>query len=149
MQVITCIQEDLVNAKIAMGTLSKPSKSLKRIALIVLLLGLAMVIYWTMYLMQRMPVGDIPVLSESITALLALVTGFGLWFRKYWAVPCSLVLAGMWGYGVIGGIALVLQHGLDFTSPFGAFTDAVLFPLILVFAIYMAVIIWRQRELFR
>jgi hypothetical protein len=132
-----------------MQTISNPPKSLSVIALVVLLLGLAMVVYWTMFLVQRMPIGDIPVLSESITALLALVTGFGLWYRKYWAVPCSLVLAGMWSYGVIGGIGVVLQHGLNFTSPFGAITDAILFPLILVFSIYMAVVIWRQRSWFR
>jgi hypothetical protein len=47
----------------------------------------------------------------------------------------------MWGYGVIGGIGLVLQHGLDFTSPLGALTDAVLFPLILVFSIYLALVV--------
>lgn len=132
-----------------METIAKPPKSLSVIALVVLLLGLAMVVYWTMFLIQRMPIGDIPVLSESITALLALVTGLGLWYRKWWAVPCSLVLAGMWSYGVIGGIAVVLQRGLNFTSPFGAITDAILFPLILIFSIYMVVVIWRQQAWFR
>ena len=133
----------------AMQSDSKSSKSIRVIALVVLLLGLTMVVYWTMFLVQRMPVGDIPLFSESVTALLALVTGLGLWYRKYWAVPCSLALAGMWAYGVIGGIGLVLQHGLDFTSPFGAITDTILFPLILMFSITMAVVIWRQREWFR
>jgi hypothetical protein len=47
----------------------------------------------------------------------------------------------LWDYGVIGGIGLVLQHGLDFMSPFGAITDAVLFPLILAFSVYMAVVV--------
>jgi hypothetical protein len=50
---------------------------------------------------------------------------------------------------VIGGIGLVLQHGLDFSSPFGAISDAVLFPLILVFSVYMAVTVWHQRAWFR
>ena len=132
-----------------MQTISNPPKSLKVIAVVVLLLGLAMVVYWVMFLVQKMPIGDIPVLSESVAALLALITGFGLLYRKYWAVPCCLVLAGMWGYGVIGGIGLVLKQSLDFTSPFGALTDAILFPLILIFSIYMAVTMWRQREWFR
>jgi hypothetical protein len=132
-----------------MQTISKPPKSLKVIAVVILLLGLAMVVYWVMFLVQKMPIGDIPILSESVAALLALITGFGLLYRKYWAIPCCLVLAGMWGYGVIGGIGLVLKQSLNFTSPFGALTDAILFPLILVFSIYMAVVMWRQREWFR
>jgi len=45
----------------------------------------------------------------------------------------------MWGYGVIAGIGVVLKHGTNFDSPFGAITDAILFPLILRFAISMAV----------
>ena len=132
-----------------MQTISNPPKSLKVIAVVVLLLGLAMVVYWVMFLVQKMPIGDIPILSESVAAILALITGLGLLYRKYWAVPCCLVLAGMWGYGVIGGIGLVLKQSLDFTSPFGALTDAILFPLILIFSIYMAVTMWRQREWFR
>jgi hypothetical protein len=130
-------------------TLSRPPKSLRVIAGVVLLLGSAMIVYWTMYLVQRMPVGDIPVFSELVTAVLAFVAGISLWRRKPLAVPFSLALAGMWGYGVIGGIVLVLQHGLDFTSPFGALTDASLFPLILAFSIYMAIIVWRQRRWFQ
>jgi len=132
-----------------MQTISNPPKSLKVIAVVVLLLGLAMVVYWVMFLVQKMPIGDIPILSESVAAILALITGLGLLYRKYWAVPCCLVLAGMWGYGVVGGIGLVLKQSLDFTSPFGALTDAILFPLILIFSIYMAVTMWRQREWFR
>jgi hypothetical protein len=132
-----------------MQTISNPPKSLKVIAVVVLLLGLAMVVYWVMFLVQKMPIGDIPILSESVAAILALITGLGLWYRKYWAVPCCLVLAGMWGYGVIGGIGLVLKQSLDFTSPFGALTDAILFPLILIFSIYITVSMWRHREWFR
>jgi hypothetical protein len=127
---------------------SSHPKVLKVIAAVVWLLGLAMIVYWTMFLVQRMPIRDVPILSESITALLALVTGFGLWYRKRWAVPSCLVLAGMWSYGVIAGIGVVLQHGLDFASPLGAMVDAILFPLILVFSIYMAVVVWQERESF-
>jgi hypothetical protein len=132
-----------------MPTISEAPRSLKVIAPIVLLLGLAMAVYWVMFFVQRMPIGDIPVLSESVTALLALATGFGLLFGRRWAVPCCLVLAGMWSYGVIAGIGLVLRHGINFTSPFGAMTDAILFPLILLFSICMAAVIWRRREWFR
>ena len=46
--------------------------SLKVIAVIVLILGLAMLVYWAVFLLQSMPTGDIPILSETITALLAL-----------------------------------------------------------------------------
>ena len=108
-----------------------------------------MVVYWMMFFLRKMPIGDIPIISESVTALLALVTGFGLLFGRQWAVPCCLVLAGMWGYGVIAGIGVVLRHGINFPSPFGAITDSILFPLILLFSIYMAVVIWRQRVWFR
>jgi hypothetical protein len=125
-----------------------PPVRLRVIAIVVLLLGLAMVVYWTMYLVQRLPIGTIPVLSESAAAILAFVTGIGLLLRKTWAVPCSLVLAGLWAYGVIGGIQVVLQFGLDFNSPFGAISDAILFPLILLFAIYMAITIWTKRKWF-
>jgi hypothetical protein len=122
--------------------------NLRIITFVVLLLGLAMAVYWIMFLAQQIPIGEIPILSEATTALLAFFTGLGLICRKSWAIPCSLVLAGMWAYGVISGIGVVFQHGLNFTSPFGAFTDAILFPLILLFSIYMAVTVWRQRECF-
>jgi hypothetical protein len=121
--------------------------SLAVIAGVVFLLGGAMVVYWTLWLVQGTPLEGIPVLSELLTAALALVTAVGLLGRRRWSLPLALVLAGMWSYGVIAGIAVVLQHGLDFSSPFGAITDAVLFPLVLVFALYMAVYVWRHREL--
>ena len=68
---------------------------------------------------------------------------------KSWSVATSLVLAGMWAYRVIGGIQLVFDHGLDFTSPFGALTDALLFPLVPIFASYMATYLLRHRGLFQ
>jgi hypothetical protein len=49
---------------------------------------------------------------------------------------------------VIGGINRVLENGLDFTSLFGAVTDAVIFPLVLIFALYTAVMIWNNWDLF-
>lgn len=95
-----------------------------------------------------MPLEGIPVLSELLTAALALVTAVGLLGRRRWRLPLALVLAGMWSHGVIAGIAMVLQHDLDFSSPFGAITDAMLFPLVLAFAVTMAVHLWHKRALF-
>jgi hypothetical protein len=115
---------------------------------IVLLLGAAMLIYWSMYVLQGMPTAGVPVFSELVNAVLALISGAGLLLLRKWSVPLSLFTAGMWAYGVLGGIALVWENGLDFSSPFGAFTDAMLFPLILIFAVYLAVVVWRNRELF-
>lgn len=124
-------------------------KQLIVINFLVALFGLAMFVYWGMYLMQGLPTTDVPVLSEFATAFLALVSAFGLFRMKPWCVATSLVLAGMWAYGVIGGIQLVFDHGLDFTSPFGALADALLFPLVLIFAVYMATYLWRHRTLFQ
>jgi hypothetical protein len=132
-----------------MVLIPKSTKAVTIIGLLVLILGLAMVLYWALYIFRQMPIGDIPILSESITALLSLATGYGLLRRKHWAVPCCLILSGMWAYGVIGGIALVMKHGLSFDSPFGSITDAIMFPLILLFAIWMAVTIWSNREQFK
>lgn len=132
-----------------MNIIPRSLKAVNVIGWLVLILGFAMVIYWVLYIVHQMPVGDIPILSESVTALLALTTGFGLLRRKSWAVPSTLVLCGMWAYGVIGGIALVIQHGLSFDSPFGALTDALMFPLILLFAIWMVVTVWINRGQFR
>ena len=131
-----------------MHIIPKSKKAITGIGWIVIILGLTMAAYWILYIIRQMPVGDIPILSESITALLALTTGYGLLRRRRWAVPCCLVLSGMWAYGVIGGIALVLQHGLSFDSPFGAIIDALMFPLILIFTIWMAVTVWDNREQF-
>lgn len=68
---------------------------------------------------------------------------------KIVVIVTLVLVAGLWAYGLLGGINLVIEHGLDFTSPFGAITDAVLFPLILIFAVYMAVVVWRNRERFQ
>jgi hypothetical protein len=122
---------------------------IKAVAIVVLLLGGAMLVYWGMFLLQGMPVAGIPILSELANALLAVISGIGLLLRRKWSVPSSLFLAGMWTYGVLGGINLVLENGLDFSSPFGAVTDAVLFPLVLVFGIYAAGVVWRERRSFR
>ncbi len=127
----------------------RANSQIRIVGIVVLLLGLAMLLYWGMFVAQGMPVAGIPILSELVNAALALVSGIGLLRLRKWSIPTSLFTAGMWGYGLLGGINLVLEHGLDFSSPFGALTDAVLFRLILAFAVYMAVVVWRSRELFQ
>lgn len=124
------------------------SKQLNLITVLVSIFGIAMFIYWGMFILQGIPVDGIPILAEMVTACLAIVTAFGLIRRQKWSIPCALTLAGLWGYGVISGIQLVLENGLDFTSPFGALTDAILFPLILIFSVYMAMTVWRNRSVF-
>lgn len=122
--------------------------SLRITSIIVLVLGIAMLVYWGMFIIQGKPIAGIPVFSELVNAALALISGIGLLRLREWSIPTSLFTAGMWAYGVLGGISLVLENGLDFSSPFGALTDAVLFPLILVFAIYLSNEVWRNRGLF-
>jgi hypothetical protein len=119
------------------------------VSAIVIFLGFAMLIYWGMFVLQGMPITGIPVLSELINAVLALVSGIGLLRLRKWSIPTSLFTAGMWTYGVLGGVQLVLEHGLDFTSPFGAITDAILFPMILIFAVYFAFVVWMNKEAFK
>jgi hypothetical protein len=122
---------------------------IKVIAIIVLLMGVAMLVYWGMFLLKGMSTAGIPVLSEFVNAGLAFISRIGLLGLRKWSIPASLFTAGMWAYGVLGGINLVLEKGLDFSSPFGAITDAVLFPLILVFSVFFALIVWRNRTAFR
>ena len=121
---------------------------IKVVAIIVLLLGVAMLLYWGMFILQGMPTTGIPILSELVNAILALISGIGLLRLRRWSIPTSLYTAGMWAYGTLGGITLVLENGLDFSSPFGAITDAILFPLIFVFTVFLAFVVWRNRGLF-
>jgi hypothetical protein len=120
--------------------------SLRIVSVIVLILGIAMLVYWGMYVIQGMPVEGIPILSELVNAAVALVSGIGLLRLRKWSIPTTLYTAGMWAYGVIGGISMVLEHGLDFSSPFGAITDAILFPMIFIFTVFLAFVVWRNRE---
>jgi hypothetical protein len=121
---------------------------LRILSIVVLIFAIAMVVYWTLYLIRGMPTEGIPILSEILTALLALVTAFGLLHLKKWSVATALVLAGMWSYAVLGGINLIIEKGLNFASPFGAITDAIIFPIILLFSLYFAYKIWINRNLF-
>ena len=127
---------------------TKPITQLKVLSIVVLIFAIAMFVYWTLYLMRGMPTEGIPILSEIVTALLALVTAVGLLRLKKWSIATALVLAGMWSYAVLGGINLIIDKGLNFASPFGAITDAILFPLILLFSLYFAYKIWTNRNLF-
>jgi hypothetical protein len=118
------------------------------IAIIVLIMGAAMLVYWGIFILQGISMDGIPVLSEFANSGLAFISGVGLLCLRKWSIPTSLFTAGMWAYGVLGGINLVLEKGLDFSSPFGAITDAILFPLILVFAVCLSLVVWRYRAAF-
>jgi hypothetical protein len=65
-----------------------------------------------------MLMAGVPILTELVNAALALVSGLGLLHLRMWSIPTSLITAGMWAYSVIGGISLVMEHGLDFSSPY-------------------------------
>jgi len=123
-------------------------KQLTFITALVLIFGVAMFVYWGLFILQGMPIEGIPILSEMVAACLAMITAVGLMRMKSWSLPCGLALAGLWAYGVIAGIQMVMENGLDFTSPFGALTDAILFPLVLAFSVYMAIYLWRNRRVF-
>lgn len=127
---------------------NKSYRQLKITAYIVLILGAAMLVYWGMYYSRGMPLAGIPILSELVNAGLAIISGYGILRPCPWAYRFSIFTAGMWAYGALGGINLVIQNGLDFTSPFGAITDAILFPLILIFAIYLSTVVWKNRVYF-
>ncbi len=133
--------------------MKKKPKHLVIISAVVFLLGLAMIVYWTKYILDGLPLTGIPLLPEGTAAVLALVTGVGLFLRQRWALPAGFVLAGFWLYGCFGGINLVLyeltvNRSLGFQSPIGALTDAVLFFLITAFAVFLTGYLWRTRRLF-
>lgn len=130
-----------------MSTTKRP-RQLIFITFSVMVFGLAMLVYWGMFIFQQIPIEGVPIISELVTAFLAIISGIGFLKMKSWSVPLSLVLSGLWLYGVITGIQLVLENGLDFRSPFGALADAILFPMVMVYSIYMAIYIWRKRNLF-
>jgi hypothetical protein len=123
-------------------------KQLTLITILVFIFGIAMFVYWGLFILQGLPIDGIPILSEMVAACLAIITAIGLMRMKSWSLPCGLALAGLWSYGVIAGIQMVMENGLDFTSPFGALTDAILFPLILAFSVYMAIYLWQNRRVF-
>ncbi len=126
--------------------------NLKILSVLIFILGLAMFGYWIKYIIDGLPLEDIPILSEGVAAVLALITGPGLYYRKKWSVPAGLLLCGFCLYGCMGGVNLVLYdlfvyEELKYTSPIGALTDAVLFVVIIIFALVLAVFLWKRREL--
>ena len=118
------------------------------VSVVIFILGLMMLAYWLAYIMRGMSLEGIPLASELANAMLALVTAYGLFRMKRWSYPAGFVLAGMWIYGVLGGINLVLMNGVAFDSPIGARTDAALFIIVLAFSVYLIVCLWRDRRLF-
>lgn len=126
----------------------KSYRQLKISAWIVLILGVAKLFYWGMYYSQGMSLTGIPILSELVNAGLAILSGYGILRPCPWAYRFSIFTAGMWAYGALAGINMVIQNGLGFSSPFSAITDAILFPLILIFAIYLAAVVWKNRVYF-
>jgi hypothetical protein len=118
------------------------------VSVVIFIFGLMMLAYWLAYIVRGMPLEGIPLASELGNAVLALITAYGLFRMKRWSYPAGFVLAGMWIYGVLGGINLVLMKGLDFSSPVGARADAILFVLVLAFSIYLIARLWRDRRLF-
>ena len=89
-----------------------------------------MVGYWSLYIARGMPLEGVPILSEFINAGLALLTGYGIFTLRSWALMTGFVLSGMWIYGVVGGLNMVIDKGLDFSSPIGALSDTIIFRMI-------------------
>ena len=118
------------------------------LSIVILALGLLMIVYWTMYVVQGMPLEGIPLAPELLAATLALITGYGLLRQRNWSYATGCTLAGLWIYGVVGGLQMVATEGLDFQSPIGALTDALLFVLVLGFSIYLTIFLWKRREQF-
>lgn len=130
--------------------ITKP-KSIIVFSIIIFLLGLMMFGYWTKYLIDRMPLKSIPIVSEGIAAALALVTGIGLFKMRKWAFVTGILVSGFWMYGCIGGINLVLydlivEKRLKYQSPIGVWTDAILFIVITIWAIVLVIYLWRMRK---
>jgi len=127
-----------------MGKINPRTKGITIISVIIFIFGLLMIGYWTSYILQRLPLIGIPLGSELIAAVLAITTAIGLFRMKPWSLATGLILCGLWIYGVVGGINLVIENGLNFESPVGATTDTILFVIVLIFSIFVAVFLWRK-----
>ena len=128
-----------------MNTVVQKPKNIIALSVVVFIFGIMMVGYWISYLAKGLPLEGIPIASELINAALALVTAYGLFRMRPWSLATGLVLSGMWIYGVVQGINLVIEKGLAFSSPIGAFTDAVIFVIVFIFALFMIIFLWRKR----
>jgi hypothetical protein len=107
--------------------------------------------YWTKYILDGMPLKNVPLIPEGMAAVLALVTACGLFRMKPWSLMTGLVLCGLWLYGCVGGINLVMYDllaagRLEYESPVGAWTDAVLFLLITAWTFFLGFFLWRMRR---
>jgi hypothetical protein len=121
-------------------------------AIVIFIIGLSMFSYWTKYILDGMPLQNIPIMSEGIAAILALTTGIGLFRMRKWSFVTGILLSGFWMYGCIGGINLVIYDLLvlgkiNFQSPVGAWFDAFLFVIITCFATYFVCFLWNKRKL--
>ncbi len=129
---------------------TKP-KSITVISIIIFLLGLMMLGYWTKYIIDGMPLKSVPIASEGTAAVLAIITGAGLFRMKKWAFATGILVSGFWLYGCIGGINMVLydlivHEQLNYQSPIGVWTDAVLFIVITIWAAMLVIYLWRIRN---
>ena len=127
-----------------MDKINRRTKGITVISIIIFVFGLLMVGYWTLYICQGLPLKGIPIGSELVAAVLAIITAIGLFRMRPWSLATALILCGLWVYGVVAGINMVIENGLDFKSPVGALTDAILFVVVLLFSIFMAIFLWRR-----
>jgi len=123
------------------------------ISSIMIVLGLMTLGYWTLYLTKGLPLDDIPLAAEGINAVLAIITGIGLLKRKKWAFATGILVSGFWLYGTIGGLNIFLydimvHQKLNYQSPIGGWTDAILFVITAIWAIILFVTLWRNRKSF-
>jgi hypothetical protein len=129
---------------------SKP-KSMIVISIIVFLIGLMMLGYWTKYIIDGLPLKSVPIASEGIAAILSIITGIGLFQMRKWSFVSCILVSGFWMYGCIGGINmvvynLIVQKQLGFQSPVGAWTDAILFIVITGWAAVLVMYMWKMRK---
>lgn len=127
------------------------SKSLIIFSVIIFVLGLTMFAYWTKYILDGMTLKNIPIASEGIAAVLALITGIGLYKEKSWSLFTGLSLSGLWIYGCVTGINmvvydLIVSKKLNYESPIGSLTDAIIFIFVTAFAIILIFYLWKIRK---
>jgi len=127
-----------------MEQIKRRTKGITAISIIIFIFGLLMVGYWTSYIWQGMPLKGIPLGSELVAAVLAIITAVGLFRMRPWSLATALILCGLWIYGVVGGINLVIENGLDFESPVGALTDTIIFVVVLICSVFIAIFLWRR-----
>ncbi len=111
-------------------------------------LGLIMLVYWAAYVSRGLPLEDIPLVSEILTALGAIAAAYGLYRLRRWGYILSLVVAGMWIYAVVNGIFLLVRERFAVASPIGSVSDFFAFVLTLVFSVFLIRYLWKHPALF-